>query len=699
MERLIMTTNTQATTGPAWDWSAGHGPVTGALSATTGAFALATTGAATGMPSGWALAAGTAGALGHAIAGLRVRNMGRTIATRAASWLVGAGWTTWAMTTGPLTWAALGSLATIGIGIGAAARSSALWEEAREEEAIAAAERQVAAELSAERRAIAAEWVDRIQRVCGITLRVLAVEMWPTGTGFTIDAELPPGGTTYDKIAGQASQLSADARLPHGCTAIASQGIHQGRVLIDVTTVNVLVEERTYPSDYGSLSLYTGIPWGYRTNAAEICVYLREQCALVVGPTGSGKTNMVHVILAGFARTTDVLTWVIDLNAGSAGLPWVRPALNANGGFVEDLQPGVDWLASTYSEAALMLDTALAVGHHRKVVYQDLMAERNTDQLPISAKIPQIMLVIDEGAEILTSTDRKLKELAKKILEVIRMLRAMGIRTVLTALGATGSVLGNLMIRREAKTRICLTGGEVEGMDLGKVFPGVRGLKVEQAPYKGAGFMGTPESPAALFKNWRILPNQIRDIVAATSQLHPQLDKVSRHAAGIAYSTRWDPDRTAWMRDSAHSPVDDQRESGGAGGLNLSALRDSQPPTSSPRTDEDALARKFMEQIDAQFGTTNEPGDESEQPPAGQGLNLSALRDDSGSTGGPAWLSEAIDTIESAGPMGMKPSAVADLVKRDRKTVRDALKAAAERGDLVYRDNGPHSVYVHPDHF
>ena len=136
-----------------------------------------------------------------------------------------------------------------------------------------------------------------MQRVCNITLRILAVEIWPTGTGFTIDAELPPGGTTYDRIAQHSAALSADARLPHGCTAVASQGIHQGRVLIDVTTVNVLSEERTYPSDYSPLSIYTGIPWGYRTNAEEICVYLREQCALVVGPTGSGKTNMVHVIL------------------------------------------------------------------------------------------------------------------------------------------------------------------------------------------------------------------------------------------------------------------------------------------------------------------------------------------------------------------------------------------------------------------
>ncbi|MEV4993127.1 hypothetical protein [Streptomyces niveus] len=711
-----MTTNTTPTStkktpkkqqdnkGPAWDWAAGHGPVTGALSATTGAFAVATTGAATGMPPGWALTAGVAGALGHTIAGLRVRNAGRTIATRAASWLVGAGWTTWAMTTGPLTWAALGSLATIGIGMGAAARTASLYEEAREEEALAAAARQVAAELSADRRAVAAEWVDRIQRVCGITLRVLAVEMWPTGTGFTIDAELPAGGTTYDRIAKESAKLSADANLPHGCTATAGPGIHQGRVLIDVTTADVLSTELTYPTDYGPLSIYTGLPWGYRTNAEEICAYLREQCALVVGPTGSGKTNMVHVILASFARATDVLTWVIDLNAGSAGLPWVRPALDSTGQTTGGMRPGVDWLAGTYDEALLMLDAAVKVAKHRKMAYQDLLSQANTDLLPVSAQIPQVMLVIDEGAEILASNDPQMRKLAAKILEVIRIARAMGIRTVLTALGATGSVLGNLMIRREAKVRVALTGGETEGMDLAKLFPGSRGLRVDQAPYKGSGFMGTPESPAALFKCWRILPNQIRDIVAATSDRHPVLDTPSAQAAGASYARRWDTGRTAWMRDhltTAPAPAGPTSTpatgGGGGGGLDLSALR---PTSGTDRgtVDEEAAVRAFMEEVDAHLGNTPEPPIAGGPPPAGTGLNLSALRDEDGSDSGPAWLTQAVDAIEAAGAAGMKPKAVADLVGRSRQAVRDGLKAAAERGELVYRDNGPHSVYVHPDH-
>jgi hypothetical protein len=211
--------------------------------------------------------------------------------------------------------------------------------------------------------------------------------------------------------------------------------------------------------------------------------------------------------------------------------------------------------------------------------------------------------------------------------------------------------------------------------------------------------MGTPESPAALFKNWRILPNQIRDIVAATADMHPTLDDISRQAAGDAYATRWDPERTAWMRDTAHTLVDNAPQPTGpaGGGLNLSAFRDQQPPAGPSKADEEALARKFRAEIDAQFATAPEPGElEHEQPPATPGLHLSALRGDADS--GPAWLPDALAAIQAAGTAGMKPSAVADLVRKDRKTVRAALQAAMERGELVYRDNGPHSVYVHPDH-
>ncbi|MFB6517820.1 hypothetical protein [Streptomyces sp. NPDC056401] len=687
-----MSAHTIEHNGLALDWAAGHGPITGALSATTGMYAVATVGTLAHMPPTWALAVGTVGAIGHTASGLRQKLAARTIGARAASWLVGSGWTTWALATGPLNWTALGSLAVIGVSMGAAARFVGFYEEARELEAIALAERQVARELSAERRGIAAEWVDRVQRVCGITLRIVAVEMWPTNTGFTIDAELPAGGTTYDRIAKENARLSADARLPHGCTAAASPGIDQGRVLIDVTTINVLAAEVPYPADYSALSVHTGLPWGYRTNADAILTYLREQCALVVGPTGSGKTNMVHVILAGFARATDILTWVIDLNAGSAGLPWVRPAMDGSGQG-QPVRPGIDWLAASHEEADLMLDAALRVGLYRKRAYQDLMAKANTDLLPVSHEIPQIMLVIDEGAEILVSNEPEKKKLAKKILEVIRMLRAMGIRTVLTALGATGSVLGNMMIRREAKTRVALTGGATEGMDLSKLFPGGTGLRIEQAPHKGTGFMGTPESPAALFGTWRILPTQIRDIVHATSDRHPRLDAVSAKAAGADYARRWDHGRTAWITEHQHIEPAPSGPSAApaAGGLNLSAHRNQVPAV----TETDGVDAEFERLMSVEFTTAPQPEPEDEAPRR-PGLNLSAHREEDN-----AARQAALTVLIAAGPEGTGASAIARQLDRygtTRQTVAGWLKTWTDEGEAVRVGAGTKTRYVHRTH-
>lgn len=687
--------------GLALDWAAGHGPITGALSATTGAYAVATVGTLAHMPPSWALAIGTAGAIGHTASGLRQKLAGRTITSRAVSWLLGSGWTTWALATGPLDWAKLGSLAVIGVGMAASARSVGLYEEARELEALAAAERQVARELSAERRAIAAEWVDRVQRVCGLTLRVLAVEMWPTDTGFTIDAELPSGGATWHKVAQYNQALSADARLPHGCTAAASAGINQGRVLIDVTTVNVLAEDIDYPMDYGPLSIHTGLPLGVRSDGRPVSVLLRQQCAIAVGPTGSGKSNFVHTAIAAMARATDMLPWVIDLNAGSAGLPWVRPAME--GGEGKPVRPGIDWLASTPQEAHRMLDAAIAIAKRRKVAYQQLMADADTDLLPISAQIPQIMLVIDEGAEILASSDRAMKELAAKILEVIRISRAMGLRTFLTALGATGTVLGNLMIRREAKVRIALTGGEKEGMDLAKLFPGRRGLSIEQAPYVGSGFLGTPESPAALFKSWRIKPRQIRDIVLATSDRHPRLDDISAKAAGPDYARRWDQARTAWITEHTTGPKTETNDSstpapaaGTGGGLNLSAHRTTAPAT----PDEDALAAEFMRQIDAQFATAPDPEPEPEPPSKTipGGLNLSALRGEQDNAAQQA----ALAALKAAGPEGTGASAIAralaDAYGTTRQTISGWLQDWADEGLAVRTGTGTKTRYIHHTH-
>ncbi|MFG2823085.1 hypothetical protein ACGFX4_27085 [Kitasatospora sp. NPDC048365] len=690
---------------PPLDWAATHGPVSGAVSAATGAGALALLGAATHMPPGIPLYVGVAGAVGHGIGvSVRRRLTGRTMAGRAASWLLAGGWTTWAISTGPLSWAAAGTLAALGVGIGAMASNAAIREEAVELERMSTEARSAAAKMNGEREAIAREWADRIHRVTGIQVAVFAVEFWKTGAGFSLAAELPGGAATWDRIASQARALATDARLPLGCTVWVEEGDRQGRVVLDIATVNVMAQDFPYQDDFSALSILTGIPWGLLPNSDAAVVLLREACALILGPPGSGKSTFIDVVLAGFARCTDVLTFVIDLKAGAAGIPWVRPWLEARGlkapktGAVpvpEDTAPGVDWLASTPGEALRLMEAVLRINAARQQGYQDLLDARDTTLLPVSAEIPQVEVVVDEGAELLSAAsfgDPTMKALQEAVKKAMRTTRAMGIRFVLTAVDGNVSALGDTSVRKFSPVGVALTSGESSGNNLHKLFPSAK-VDTRQLKAKGCGVIGAAGADGFAptgFKGWKTSPSMVRQVVLATNARRPRLDPISAAAAGDDYARRWDVDRAGWLWEgtSTATPASPAPATASGGGLNLSSLRD-RPAAAGSTGGGDGLAEVIA------FPNARP-----------QGLNLTSLRQDPpapapqppSAPAGPPWLAEAIDAIESAGHMGLKVAAVADMVSRSRQTVRTALQEAADRGELVYRENGPQSVFLHPDH-
>ncbi|MCE7080712.1 hypothetical protein [Streptomyces sp. ST2-7A] len=704
------------------DWAAHHGPVSGAISATTGAGAAALLGAAVGAPPALPLVIGAAGALGHGVGHSVFRRLtGRTIATRAASWLLAGGWTTWAMTTGPLSWAAAGSLTALGVGIATAASGAAAREEAAEELRISQQAAKESAALNRERLAVAREWEDRIWRVCRIRVTVFAVEHWPTGAGYSIAAELPGGGAMWEQIAQRCRALATDARLPLGCTVQAEEGDVQGRVVLDVATRNVMAETITYPTPYTPLSILTGIPWGVRPTGEEIRVFLREACALILGPPGSGKSTFIDAVIAGFARCVDVLVWVIDLKAGAAGIPWMRPWLEANGlteplpglpAAPEGTRPGIDWLASTPAEAALMLDAALAINAARQQGYQRLMAEENTTLLPIGAHIPQIMIVVDEGAEALTAShkDPARKAVGDKLRQVMRTTRAMGARCVLTAVDGNVSAIGDTQVRKFSPIGVALTSGETVGNNLGKLFPRTR-IDTAQLSQKGAGVIGDGGAEGFAptpFKGWKTGPGMVRDVILATNHTRPELDEISAEAAGTAYTERWSKARAGWLWNSsgpdrpatAPAPPTARPETGQGGvpGLNLSYKRQTDPPAG--QLDADAMAARLMEEIDREFGTTNEPTRPAPAAP-GPGLNLSYKRQPDAPPE-PDARTAALRLIIDAGPEGTGASAMERALAPDHGTRRPViqrwLKEWAEEGEIVRVGEGSKARYVHHTH-
>ncbi|MET9436890.1 hypothetical protein [Streptomyces sp. NPDC006551] len=708
---------------PPLDWAATHGPVTGALSATTGAAAVTLLGAATGMPEALPLAVGAAGAIGHGIGHTIFRRLtARTGITRAASWLLAGGWCTWAMTTGPLTWAAAGTLTGLGVGIGAMASNAAAHEEVAEQERLTAEARAVAAEMDAKRRAIATEWDERIKRITGVDVRIFAVEMWANGAGFSLAGELH--GATWHRIAHHGKHLAADARLPRGCTVHVEEGDIQGRVVLDITTVNIMSDIVDYPTDYSPLSILTGIPWGLQPNSEPVVVRLREACALILGPPGSGKSTFLDGILAGFARCPDVITFVIDLKAGAVGRPWARPWMEDMGYMKpttgtqpapRGTRPGVDWIASTPAEALLMMRVVIAINAARQHAYQDLMDAKNTTLLPVSRDIPQIEVVIDEGAELLsapTRGDQIMKELQELVKKTMRTTRAMGERLVLTAIDGNVSAIGNTEVRKFSPVGVALTSGESVTSNISKLFSNVK-VDTAQLNEKGAGVIGQAGADGfdpGPFKTWRTSPNMVRDVVLATNDRRSTLDQVSADAGGDIYAQRWSPQRAGWLwgapeyRDpeitfgdddndddtSTSRPAAPRRATSTGGGLNLSYKRNQQPQL--PDDDADALADKLMQEIDARFGTTDEP------TPTPQGLNLSYKKNTDPDAGIDPRHAFVRQLIRSAGTDGLSTQHLWEALTRkyadgwDRTVVTTWLSKDVLAGVLHRKGKG---IYGH----
>ena len=664
---------------PPLDWAATHGPVTGAVSATTGAAALALLGTATGMPEQIPLLVGTAGAIGHGIGHSVFRRLtARTGVARCASWLLAGGWTTWAMTEGPLTWKCLGVLAGAGVSMGALASNAAAHEEVAEQDRLTAAAQAALAEMDSRRRTVAHEWTTRIKRLTGLDVLINAVEFWPNGAGYSVGGDLP-GGALWTQLRDRSKQMAADARLPHGCLVEAEAGPVQGSFAIDISTVNIMADLVAYPDDFTALSILTGIPWGLRPNSSEILVFLREACALILGPPGSGKSTFVDGILAGFARCTDVLTFVIDLKGGAVGIPWARPHLEAEGHLPttpgqqpvpEHTRPGVDWIAHTPAEALLMLSVILAINTARQQGYQELMNAKDTTLLPVSAKLPQIMLVVDEGAELLSAPNSEphMKEVKKLILRVMRLTRAMGIRAVLTALDGNLSAIGNTEVRKYSPVGAALTSGENATSNVNKLFSNAK-VDTSQLSEKGAGVIGQSGEkgfkPTA-FKTWYTSPSMVRACVIATSDRRPSLDPIALKAAGRIYAERWTPQRAGWLWDAPEYqepdvadylagleiPDDDTPSTRTANartagdhstGLNLSYKRRQEPL---PAEDADQLAERLMNEIDQRYGTTDEPGTTS-------GLNLSYKKPKNPDAGIDPRHAFVRNLVRDAGPDGL----------------------------------------------
>jgi hypothetical protein len=664
------------------DWESGHGPYTAPISAAGSALAVSYAAAAAGVAPWWGAAVAAAGLGGSYITGHRA-GIGRgDLVLRAAAWLGAGGWCSWAMTVGPWSGERLAALGAGAVALGAAMAGNRAARRRRDAAQTAEAAAVAHSTLQRRYRALADEWQARFDRVAGLDgVQVVAVEMWEHGGGFTLEGRLPEGGYTWRHVQRVADGLAGDARLPQGCTVEITEGADRGSFLANVETRNQVIagEPKMYPDDYTPLSYNDGLPMGVYRDGSVCAPVCRQLTGIATGRRGSGKSNLMHVQIAGQVRMVDALVWVIDLNGGGLALPWLRAWHRAG----RPGRPPIDWVADTPEKVLALAEALLRISIARKPGYADLMIEHNDDKIPVSPEVPAIITNADEIAELYSAKARKnptLKRAGEKLLHVVELARAVAANLMASALRATGDVLEEPQLVVQSGLKIAMKSDERE---LNYLMGWGDRLKPEDMPEPGTGAVKVLDEPARVFQAYRITPAEIAKIVVATADYRPELDELSRRAAGEAYERRWEntdhlfglapaPVVTAEPEPAAERPVREGWTDPTAGWGKPAAAAAPPAAADDAIADADAAVRRIRGEIDE---TTNrdpdlearareifEHGGLGYTPPPAEDVDQVQPSSD------PRYPL-VYEIVTKSGPAGIGPEAIRDVIARQHPGV------------------------------
>jgi hypothetical protein len=462
---------------------------------------------------------------------------GLRTAYSAACGAVAAAWLAFAGTAAPWTWYAAVILAL--------AAGGAIWcypriierehrarEEARRAALVARAQRE-------QRR-----WPDLLARIGHPGVRFAGRE--DTQAGYLVHLQLPGSGkVTYSGLAPATEKLEVAARLRHGSLRF-ERGDQAHKVILHVAERDVLGETIAFPGPVPGeddvLSIVNPIPIGVYEDGQVCSVTLREMATLIVGLRGSGKSNLLNVLLAQLARCADVLIFAIDLKGGRMAAPWIEPWLDGR-----TPRPVVDWLATDREEAERMFRALLRAVEARS------RSGSGGEKITPSARQPAILLVCDEIAVILGVgmgggrfydkgvTNATLSGLATRL---VMTGRSEAIDLIMATQRATPTMTGSADLKSQCALRIGL--GVSSENDARLIIPDDVHIAADLARLRhpGTGIIQQGKQGRVLpVKFYRIEHDLISEIAERGSHIRPGPDSVLAQALGEDYARRWDLDR------------------------------------------------------------------------------------------------------------------------------------------------------------
>lgn len=463
----------------------------------------------------------------------------------AAAATCAAGWLAYAVIGNPWSWPAVTGLAVPAVLL------IPLWPAIRvhEERARDEARRRAAALAAGAGQRF---WPDLLERIGlkGVTFASREESL----CGYAVRLTLPGNGrVTFPQVARDLDKLEVAARRRRGSLRVeAGPGAHE--IILHVVDRDVLAETVPFPPPAGNLTITRPIPIGLHEDGGECAILLREVAVLMVGLRGSGKSNLLHVLIAQLARCTDALIFFIDLKGGRVAQPWLQPWLKGR-----TPHPVLDWVATTREEASRMLGALL------RVIEARATAGDGRDKVHPTPQQPALVVVIDEGSVAFgmgtggpsTSLDGVTNaQLSRLIKQLTITGRSEAVDPVVAVQRGSVTMVGDGDFKSQFGLRIGL--GVATEADARLIMPDDSRIAVDLArlDHPGSGIVSQGKSGRVVpAKFYRLNQADIGPIAERWGWIVGALDPLTETALGEDYGRRWDYDRAGHLAGPAPKPA------------------------------------------------------------------------------------------------------------------------------------------------
>lgn len=348
--------------------------------------------------------------------------------------------------------------------------------------------------------------------------------------GRTIALRLPAHGKyTFTRAAALADRLETLLDLP-GRSVKFRAGETARSFFLDIHTRDVFAEDLPFEYERTETTVNEPFDIGLDVFGEEIDLLIREIRAAIFAPPGSGKSNLLNVLIARLLRCVDVVIWVIDFKHRLVK-PWLEPWIEGR-----TQRPVLDWVATTPREARLMAQSLVKAIDHRSVTGVG-------SKITPSARQPAIILISDETASAVgLDAGPDARALAALLKDIIGRGRSEAVDAILTFLRPTVEMTGTSTFKNLSKLRITLPGLTPADAASATDSPGLA-AEMAEIEHPGAMLVNKGRSFVRLGKSYLMEDADVPVVAEAYSRWRPGLEDDLEAELGDPYAQRWSLDR------------------------------------------------------------------------------------------------------------------------------------------------------------